>query len=306
LTGWIFGLRVVVVPLPLAVQRKAVRARLTQVFGPEYGSFTVRLSRLRKHEPRVVVVEWMVFPFEGTVLEALGDLASDNVVCRRGQWWSCGNLHDDGMEAWKAHEGAGLLVSPESDCCGGLCSADELILPDDVAEALRADGETFVSECRPGNFAHCPTCGGGAHIYESTPTRAVPCPDCERLGLDRAPFVGVLDLDNPEHYTFYAEAIDQAATRRTSQEAKAEHKRARALTVAATHTKAQFEPLPTRGAGLLNGYPVAERVGCDVLLNPDDAERRHRCLNDATHFEPTSGLRVCTVHRRGTAQSPNP
>lgn len=295
----------------LSERRDAIMQHLSATFPVTlgYGSFGVALSRERKGEPRRIVISWAVYPFEAQVAEMLGDLMGDDVRFNRIQMWSCGIRHADAMEAWKAHEGNHWLAYPDDGC--GQCDYDaEMYLPEDVEEELRASGEDFTSACVPGNYIPCPTCGGGARYMPGlrtiTKTRSLtelayePCPDCMILGTDRQDFPGLLDLANPEHLASYEDMLAGWAEQEAAKNARQEAKRAKALAQPAATATPRWLPLPSRAAGVLNGIPVPDVApGCDYLNHAGDPERRLRCRNDATHFDPTTGLRVCTRHTKG-------
>lgn len=284
---------------PLAARREALKARLDAAFPAGFGyarSFDVRLARQKKHEPRSLQITWSVFPFEEAVTEALDDLMAEDVALVRGQSWSCGRFHTDQMDAWKAHEGDHHLVYPDS----GDGNADYLgdkTLPDEVEETLLAEGETFESACRLGNFVACPTCGGYGRLTDRSTFWSTPCPECVSLGLDQSPFPGFLDLDVPEHRSFYEGFTN---TRRAASEAEARRetaKREKAMQQPTTTRPPSWRVLPTRAAGLINGIPVHTSADCDYLSYANNPDRAHRCTNDARWFEPKTGLRVCTRHK---------
>lgn len=290
--------------LPLSERKDAIRKRIDDefpwTFG--YGSFRVELSRQRKHQPRVIKVSWSSYPFESQVAETLGDLMDDDVVFNRNLAWSCGNFHTDSMEAWKAHEGDPWLAYPD-DGYGNCCYEAEKELPEDVEAELRADGEDFESSCVPGNYVRCPTCGGGArYIPDRNTLRYEPCPDCVMLGADRQDFPGILNLDVPAHRDFYEAGIAARRSDDARKVARDEVKRVKALAEPAATAKPKWVALPSRAGGLLNGISVPEVApGCDHLLHADSPSLRIRCSNDAKWFDPTTGLRVCTRHRRNGA-----
>lgn len=288
--------------LALANRKDAIKARLDEAFPANmigYSYFDVRLNRVRKGHPRTIAVSWLAYPFESDVQAALGDLYVEDVTFERRLLWSCGRLHDDAMDAWKAHEGAHHLEY-ESDFFGS-CGhdLDEKVLTEDTEAELRAAGETFESECRPGNYVTCPTCGGGARYMPDRKTlRFEPCPDCAALGTDRGTFLGILDLDVPAHLAHYQQVIADHKATVDATKARERAKRERALTEPTSTAPANWRRLPTRDAGLLNGIPVATVApDCDYLTNAEDPERRVLCGNRAQWFDPTTGLRVCTRHK---------
>lgn len=300
--------------LALANRKDAIRAHVSTVFAWElgYGSFRVELSRQRKHQPRVIKVGWLAYPFEAQVAEALGDLMADDVMFERHMLWSCGNIHADAMEAWKAHEGNHLLEYP-TDWHGHPDYEADKILPEDVEAEVRASGESFESACVPGNYVRCPTCDGGARYMPGLRTitksrslsdlRYEDCPDCVRLGTDRQEFPGILDLDNPAHLAFYEEHLATIRRDREAEAARVQSKRDKAMAEPTTTAPANWRRLPTRDAGLVNGIPVAAIApGCDYLTNAEDPERRVLCDNRAGWFDPTTGLRVCTRHKNGSTR----
>lgn len=290
--------------LALANRKDAIRARLDAAFPANligYSYFDVRLNRKHKREPRTIVISWLVYPFEADVQATLGDLHAEDVTYDRRQVWSCGRLHDDSMDAWKAHEGAHHLEY-ESDFYGS-CGHDveEKVLTDDTEAELRAAGEDFESECRPGNYVTCPTCGGGArYMPDRKALRYEPCPDCTSLGTDRQTFPGILNLDVPEHLAHYEQMIANHKATVDAEKARQQAKRERAMAEPTSTARANWRRLPTRDAGLVNGIPVAPVApDCDYLTNADDPERRLLCNNRAQWFDPTTGLRVCTRHKNG-------
>lgn len=284
----------------------AVRERLATAFPFDlgYGSFRVRTARPRKNQPRVIVVEWVVHPFEAQVADALGDLMGDDVTFDRIQMWSCGIRHANSMEAWKAHEGNHWLAYPDNGY--GECDyQSDMELPEDIEEELRAGGEDFTSECVPGNYTPCPTCGGGARYIPNLSGRRTfanlryePCPDCVRLDNDRHPFPGILDLDNPDHLAFYESVLGDARAKAAAEVRRADTKREKALAQPAATAKPLWRELPSRAGGMLNNIPVPEvPPGCDRLNHAEDPERRVRCGQSAKFFDLNTGLRVCTRHR---------
>lgn len=289
--------------LLIAEHKDAIKKRLAAIYetDPVHAFFDVKLTRPVKHSPRKVQVNWVIFPFEDEVKETLGDLFTEDVVLERRQIWSCGIFHADAMDAWKAHEGNHHLVYEDADSC---CSYDtaERVLPEDVEDDLRAAGEDFESECRPGNYVKCPTCGGGARIFDRSSRNFTytPCPDCVRLGIDRTylPAPGMLDLDVPEHRAFYDARIEEARTKARTDAEREQAKVAAAKAEPTTFAAPKWKQLPTRAAGVLNGIPVPKVApGCDYLTHADDEARRVRCSNNARWFEATTGLRVCTKHK---------
>lgn len=289
--------------LLIAEHKDAIKKRLAAIYGtgPVYASFDVKLTRPAKHSPRKIQVSWVILPFEEEVKATLGDLFTDDVILERRQIWSCGIFHSDTMEAWKTHEGYDHLVYEDADSC---CSYDsaERVLPEDVEENLRAAGEDFESECRPGNYVKCPTCGGGSQIFDGAGRTfsITPCPDCVRLGIDRTylPAPGMLDLDVSEHQSFYYTRLDEARAKARADAEREQAKVEAAKAVPATFAAPKWKQLPTRAAGVLNGIPVPKVApGCDYLTHPDDPDRRVRCSNNARWFEVTTGLRVCTKHK---------
>lgn len=288
--------------LLIAERKDAIKKRLVTIYAtePVHAYFDVKLTRPVKHSPRKIQVSWVIFPFEDEVKATLGDLFTEDVVLERRQLWTCGLFHADAMEAWKAHEGNHHLVYEDADSC---CSYDsaERVLPDHVEDDLRANGEDFESECRPGNYLKCPTCGGGARILDRSSRKMVftPCPDCVRLGIDRSSFYpGMLDLDVPEHRAFYNARLDEARTKARADKEREQAKVEAAKAAPTTFATPKWKQLPTRAAGVLNGIPVAKVApGCDYLTHADDEDRRVLCRNDARWFDPTTGLRVCTRHK---------
>ena len=129
--------------------------------------------------------------------------------------------------------------------------------------------------------------------------RYEPCPDCATLGIDRQEFPGILNLDVPAQREFYDAQLALVGDQRAAEVARSEAKRERAMAEPTTTASANWRRLPTRDAGLINGIPVAAVApGCDYLTNADDPDRRVLCRNRAQWFDPTTGLRVCTRHRK--------
>lgn len=278
-------------PFVLVDRKVAVTARLTKAFGEGYGWFEVALVRDAQSERRIRI-KWTTFPFEATVIEALGDLYDpDAVTLARGQVWACGRIHTDEMDAWTDHEGTDHLTWFDG--------ADWPILTTETEDELLATGETFNSECKPGNYVSCPTCGGIGGLFDSKTFKRTDCPDCVRFGIDRKDIGrGVLNLDVPEHLTFFQSVMGAVHAEAKKATARTEAKRVKALAHAAAHSAPRWVALPSRAGGLINGLPVAPLApGCDYLNSAADEAKRSRCRNDARWFDPTTGLRVCTRHK---------
>lgn len=288
--------------LSLANRSRAIRDHLNTFSEtvPGFGYFDVKLTRPGKRKTRQIQIAWTVFPFEETVIEMLGDLYADDVLLSRRQMWTCGIFHADAMEAWKAHEGNHHLEYEGEDSCCGPDYMAEKVLPEHVQEELESQGETFESECRPGNYVHCPTCGGGARLLDRSNRKMTftPCPTCVDFGLDRNYIgLGIFDLDVPEQRAFYEARIGETQAKAKAESERAQSKRDEAMQQPTTFADPTWKPLPTREAGILAGYPVAERVGCDYLKNANNPDRSVRCDNEARWFDTNTGLRMCTKHK---------
>lgn len=287
--------------LSLANRSRAIREHLSTLSEnvPGFGPFDVKMSRAAKRTPRHIQISWIVFPFEAEVIEALGDLYADDVTLTRRQTWTCGVFHPDTMDAWKAHEGSSYLEYEDDDhSCGHYLA--EKVLPDHVHDELEEQGETFESECRPGNYLPCPTCGGGARLLNRSgrSLKFEPCPTCAEFGLDRNLVgLGIFNLDVPEQRAFYEARIGEAQDKAKADAERGQAKRDKAMQEPTTLGSPRWKALPTREAGILAGYPVAERVGCDYLTNANTPNRRVCCDRDARWFDTLTGIRMCTKHK---------
>lgn len=189
------------------------RSRLPHYLTPH---FQVRASR--KHG---VTVTWSGRPTETEVSAAVVGVTDMPVALHRHRIWSCGKHHDDGMAAWRAHEGAVHEV-PEYDECTHYDGTDDFfcscvsyadyVVPDDVMDRLRSEGETFESACRPGEYAVCGMCGGDGRTVALRPrTRVEPCRWCAERG--------VFDLSDPAdaeaHDAMLTAAVEHVAATRT-------------------------------------------------------------------------------------------
>lgn len=279
----------------LASRKDAISALLNKEFADLGVFFNVTLTRATTKNPSTINVEWTVYPAEEQVLGILGDLATGDVTLTRRQVWSCGYFHRSPRDAWEDHEGAHLLKYPDSHIDPhGICAPS---LPEDVEDELIAAGETFESDCHPGNYRPCPTCGGEGSLRDHRTFKLSPCPDCVRLGTDKALIArGMLNLDNAEHRAFHEAKVTELRTSRDAKNAAEQRKVDAAMLVPTTTAIPVWIALPTRDAGRVNNVPVHTRVGCDYMHH-HGTDKQRSCGNKAAWFDPTTGLRVCTSHK---------
>lgn len=273
------------------------RKRLDETLGMGDGYPFSRITtvKIAKGQPRGIKIEWGFYPPEAEVINALGDLYDpENTILSRFTVWACGQVHDDERDAWMAHEGQDHTEYVHDDGCS-FCASDEKHLPYETEQELIAQGETFESWCTPGNFAPCPGCSGHGDVLNGD--RANPgfkaCEVCDRRA--------TLNLDDRTDFALYKSAVEtvreEIRQRLAKEKASRERARRRAARVA-KGPKPGWTALPAREDGTIDGYPVRPTFDCDYLSLAESPSARTKCANDAAWFDPATGLRLCTQHKK--------
>lgn len=151
-----------------------------------------------------LTITWTGGPVEHAVRAHVDALLSESAHCEPGvtltlnrtQRWSCGTAHPSQQDAWLTHEGSQHLTwtcgcgsthgclthdDPNADEWNSrTCNAHgEYVLLDSTRQALEDDGETFESDCRPGEYAPCPGCGTQGYQRDPKTLHTKTCPLCQ-------------------------------------------------------------------------------------------------------------------------------